>query len=150
MVHHGGGKMTVTLSPAHLGQVEIQVTTRGKKVEIEMKSQSDLAKSVIESRLSDLKQSLHGQDLHLSKVEVQVGREVARPMTGNSFTALAGGNQSFTGQNQHFSNGSHANTGRQLSSFNSPSTTATRSSIGHVSTVTARGAAGSGRVDIRI
>jgi flagellar hook-length control protein FliK len=75
MVHHGGGKMTVHLSPPELGQVEIHVTTRGKRVEVEMKSDNDLTKSAIEAASADLQQSLQSQDLTLSKLEVSVTRE---------------------------------------------------------------------------
>ena len=63
MVHHGNGKMTVSLNPPDLGQVEIHVTTRGKNVEISMKSEHDFAKSAIESSLGDLKASMEAQDL---------------------------------------------------------------------------------------
>ena len=103
MVHNGGGKMTVSLTPPHLGKVEIQVTTRGKKVEIAINSQNDLAKSVLESKLGDLKHSLHSHDLQLSKVEVQVGKDLARPsgsFGGSSFANLAGGNNAYQQQSQ--------------------------------------------------
>ena len=144
--------MTVTLTPPHLGQVEIQVTTRGKKVEIEMKSQSDLAKSVIESKLGDLKQSLQGHDLHLTKVEVNVGqgspRDPFRP--GNSFTSLAGGSQSFQ-QSQGFAN-QQSQAGRSFAQGNSPNSMQARTGSveSHPTKMAQRRARTPGRVDIRI
>jgi flagellar hook-length control protein FliK len=76
LVQQGGGKMTVSLTPPHLGQLEIQVTSKGKKVEIEMKSESAAAKSLLDSHIGELKNSLHGRDLVLSKVEVHVSHEL--------------------------------------------------------------------------
>ena len=61
LVHQGGGKMTVALNLPTLGRVEIEVTTRGKNVEIQMKSQSDLAKTALENKLDDLKHSMSTQ-----------------------------------------------------------------------------------------
>jgi len=71
----GGGKMTVALSPPELGKVEVQVTTRGKRVELKMTSDSSLAKSVLESGLGELRKQLEGQNLQLAHTEVQVSHE---------------------------------------------------------------------------
>ena len=78
MVHHGGGKMTVSLNPPALGHVEIQVTTRGRNVEIQMRSENNLAKSTLESQLGQLRHSMQVQDLNLSKLEVQVSHDMRR------------------------------------------------------------------------
>ncbi len=75
LVHQGGGKMTVSLNPPHLGQVEVQVTARGNKIEVAMKSESTHAKSILETHAADLKQSLQSHDLVLSKMDVQVNRD---------------------------------------------------------------------------
>src|SRR5690606_5972615 len=55
-----------------LGEMEIEVETRGNRVSIEMVSESPAAKALIESQLSDLKTAMMGQDLILSRVHVQV------------------------------------------------------------------------------
>jgi len=94
MIHQGGGRMTVSLTPPHLGQVEIQVTTRGKKVEIEMRPENDMAKSALESSLTDLKQSLHAKDLVLSKMDVQVARDVTPTTRDNGLPSFSAGGQS--------------------------------------------------------
>lgn len=70
-----GGSIKVSLTPPELGNVEVQVTTRGKRVEIKMMSDSSLAKSVLESGLGDLKRQLEGHNLQLARTEVQVSRE---------------------------------------------------------------------------
>lgn len=104
MIHQGGGRMTVHLSPPELGDVQIQVTARGKRVEIEMTSDNDMAKSIIESKLGDLKQSMQSQDLILSKMEVNVSHE-SSAFGESSFSNLSNGSgfqqsQQGSGNNQ--------------------------------------------------
>jgi flagellar hook-length control protein FliK len=65
--------MTVALNPPELGQMEIEVITRGGKVEIEMTSDNHLAKHLLEANLPELKRTLGIQDLDLARVEVNVG-----------------------------------------------------------------------------
>jgi len=88
LVHNGGGKMTVSLTPPDLGQVEIQVVTKGKNVEIKVKSDNDFAKMAIEGQVADLQQSLQNQDLNLSKIEVQVTREMSPSFMENQFAGF--------------------------------------------------------------
>lgn len=75
MVHHGGGRMTVSLSPPDLGEVEIAVTARGNRLEILVRSDNERTRGVLQEHLGDLKTALQSQDLILSKMEVQVSRE---------------------------------------------------------------------------
>lgn len=85
MVHKGGGRMTLSLTPPELGQVEIEVTTKGRNVEVSVKSDNDFAKAAIESQVADLQQSLQEHDLNLSKMEVQVSREMDPSFLENQF-----------------------------------------------------------------
>jgi len=89
MVHQGGGKMTLVLSPPELGQVEIQVSTKGKNVEVSVKSDNDFAKMAIEGQVADLQQSLQSQDLNLSKIEVHVSREMDPSFLENQFAGFS-------------------------------------------------------------
>ncbi|MEZ4750112.1 MAG: flagellar hook-length control protein FliK [Bdellovibrionota bacterium] len=131
LVHRGGGKMTVSLNPEHLGQMEIEVNAKGNRVSVEMISQSHSAKAAIESQLADLRTAMQSQDLILARVQVQVGNE---------------------GQWA-----SHANTGdgRSFQSTRRGPTVAApglrvaaTSPIRSIGTVT--GSAGTGRLDLRI
>ena len=148
MVQQGGGKMTVRLSPPDLGQVDIQVTTKGKRVEIEMRSTNDHAKTVLESKLSDLKTSLQSQDLILSKMEVHTNREGMKSL-GDLSSSTWNGNphQAYQhSQSQGFS-GSNRNGQGSFGQRNDQSLSA----IGQVSTTTgAMRAKQPGRVDVRI
>ncbi|MFM8269323.1 MAG: flagellar hook-length control protein FliK [Pseudomonadota bacterium] len=89
MVHQGGGKMTLMLTPPELGQVEIHVSTKGKNVEVSVKSDNDFAKMAIESQVADLQQSLQSQDLNLSKLEVHVSREMDPSFLENQYAGFS-------------------------------------------------------------
>jgi flagellar hook-length control protein FliK len=142
MVHHGGGKMTVALNPKELGHMEIEVTTRGKNVEISVKSENDFAKSAIEGKISELRHSIQSQDLHLSKMEVHVSRE--------GFKADLGGS-GFQGnpnrESQSFSRSSQGeNPWRNQESIASSRLSSVQASSMGVRAMSA----GNGRVDLRI
>lgn len=77
LAKNGGGTMKVTLNPPELGQVEVEVTTRGKQVQVELKSDSS-AKAIIESRLGELKASIQSHDLVVSKLEVNIDHELGK------------------------------------------------------------------------
>lgn len=146
MVHHGGGKMTVSLSPEDLGKVEIEVTARGKNVEIKVHSESDVAKSAIEGKFADLKHSLQTQDLNLSKLEVHVGTK-ADLDTGSTagFSNPQMNQQSYAQSQERFS--------QSEGHFRNNAQSSTRPNIAvaapMVSSMRSRAVA-PGRVDIRI
>lgn len=144
MARSGGGKMTVHLSPPELGQVQIQVTARGKNVEIEMTSDNDLTKSVLEGGLGDLKSSMQAQDLVLNKMEVHVSRESSSFGDGQ-FAGFA------QGQPQQFAHGSmdqrqSQSQGRPFAPESNPSSLTRMNAPAAVRQM----ASSSGRVDIRI
>ncbi len=75
LIQHGGGSMTVRLNPPDLGQVEIQVVAKGRRVEVDMTSDNEMTKSLIESQLGDLHKSIQGHDLQLARMEVHVAQD---------------------------------------------------------------------------
>ncbi len=137
--------MTVSLTPPHLGHVEIEVKTKGNNVEIEMTSQNSAAKSVIESSLHELRQSMQGEALHLSKMEVHVAQESSNQLNAGNFGGNQGGfreaSQNFQGQ---------PDTGRFNARFSQDSAP-TRGNLANGTPVaTSRVATAPGRVDLRI
>jgi len=150
MVHHGNGKMTVALNPPDLGQVEIHVTTKGKNVEVSMKSDNDFAKSAIESSLNDLKASMEAQDLNLTKLEVQVHRDLDKQIQ-NDFASNWANQDSAFQQSRGFNRENSSE-----SPWREPSGSASLKSIGASSRMGASSSSsramsvGDGRVDIRI
>lgn len=145
MFHQGGGKMTVHLSPPELGQVQIQVSSRGKRVEIEMKSDNDFGKSVLESKLGDLRQSLQSQDLVLSKMEVHVSRE-SSAFGESNFSNLSQGSGTF----QNPSHGFTENRQQERGFNGSRSNNAGRFSPAPIAPTRVGTSIGNGRVDVRI
>ena len=77
LAERGGGKITVSLNPPELGQVEIDVTAKGSNIEVSMRSDNELTKSMIESGMDDLKAALSSHDLVLTKSSVQVDRDMS-------------------------------------------------------------------------
>lgn len=148
LVHEGGGKMTLSLTPPELGQVEIQVVTKGKNVEIKVKSESDFAKTAIENQLGDLQQSLQNQDLNLSKIEVQVTKELSPSFMENQFAGFfQNGNNSYRNAGAYQERENQGTPWERRSSGSQPR------SIASVSTAEMPLRSGyreTGRVDIRI
>lgn len=148
LVHNGGGKMTVSLSPPELGQVEIQVVTKGKNVEIKVKSESDFAKTAIENQLGDLQQSLQNQDLNLSKIEVEVTREMSPSFLENQFSGF------FQNGNNPYRNAGtfqeRDNLGTPWERGSSGSQSKTIASISKTETALRSSYQETGRLDIRI
>lgn len=143
MAQAGGGRMTVALSPPELGKVEVQITTRGKRVEIKMTSDSSMAKSVLESGLGDLRKQLEGQNLTLGHTEVQVSRE----HFGSSLQQQTA-QQQFSGQHGGFQSSRDERGSQQGSGGFSRGESR---GVERVPTVAARRVASApGRVDVRI
>ncbi len=145
MVHNGGGKMTITLNPPSLGHVEVQVTTKGKNVEIQMKSSNDFAKAAIESHVAELKSSMQSQDLVLQKLDVHVNHDLGRNFSGAEFSQSQQGGNPYQ-QNQ---SGFREFQGGARSSFGNSNHSQT------VAPVSPRqewksASIGTGRVDIRV
>jgi flagellar hook-length control protein FliK len=150
MIHQGGGKMVVSLNPPELGQVEVQVVAKGKRIEIEMKSDSERTKTLLQNHVSDLKHSMQSHDLVLSKMDVQVARETSQPTSPEKMAANAGSNQ-FSGTFQQSfqersDSGRLAMLGGSQSQLSVGRTVPVLASSGRTGSVSAA----AGRVDLRI
>jgi flagellar hook-length control protein FliK len=150
MVHHGNGKMTVALNPPTLGQVEIHVTTRGKNVEISMKSENDFAKSAIESSIGDLKASMEAQDLNLTKMEVQVHRDLDKHIQGDFASNWVGQDAAFQQSRGFTRDNSPESPWREPSGSTNLKSIEASSRLGSISSTSRSMPVGDGRVDIRI
>ena len=150
MVHHGNGKMTVALNPPTLGQVEIHVTTRGKNVEISMKSENDFAKSAIEGSLSDLRSSMEAQDLNLTKMEVQVHRDFDKQVQGDFVSNWVGQDSAFQQSRGFNRDNSTESPWREPSDSASLKPIGMSSRLGSISSASRLASVGQGHVDIRI
>lgn len=141
MIHHGGGKMTIELTPPELGKIEVDVVTKGQHVEIKVRSDNDFAKVALEGSMGELKTAMEGQNLTLQKVEVQVGLEHGDMSQGGRFAMFSGNegqssNQSSRSWNEaegrsHY-RGLTSSAGRMESTMRAESAFASRPAAGGV------------------
>jgi len=75
MVGQGGGQVKFVLNPPELGHIEVQVSTKGKKVELKILSATETGKVALESRMFELKSTLESQNLNLEKADVQLASQ---------------------------------------------------------------------------
>lgn len=80
MVRDGGGEMKVTLKPEGLGEVAMKVSVHEGKVNVQMITESDEAKRLIERQLGELKASLTGQNLHVDAIKVDTATNLGKQM----------------------------------------------------------------------
>lgn len=80
MVHEGGGEMKVTLTPDGMGEVAMKVSVHEGKVQVQMITESDEAKKLIERQLGELKSSLHANDLKLDTIKIDTASNLGKQL----------------------------------------------------------------------
>ena len=70
LVNEGGGKVTVLLDPPEMGKLTIEVTTRGKHVELAIHADNDKTRAALEGGMADLQIAMQNVDLQLTHTEV--------------------------------------------------------------------------------
>lgn len=78
LVKNGGGEMKMQLKPEGVGDVTLKVAVKDGQVQIQMMTETDSAKKVLENNLDDLKTSLAQHKLHVDAVKIEVGGEMAK------------------------------------------------------------------------
>ena len=78
LVKAGGGEMKMQLKPEGVGDVTLKVAVKDGQVQIQMMTENDSAKKLLESNLDDLKTSLAQHKLHVDAVKIEVGGEMAK------------------------------------------------------------------------
>jgi len=76
----GGGEMRIRLKPDHLGELHVRVSAGGKsgsEIGLQIQASDERAKKILEESISSLRDSLSGQNLNLSKVDVQVAQQLS-------------------------------------------------------------------------
>lgn len=77
MIKKGGGEATVQMNPEGMGQVHLKVMVSEGRVNLELKTESNEAKKLIESNLGDLKASLSIHKLAVDHVKVDVNNQLS-------------------------------------------------------------------------
>lgn len=84
MVSRGGGEATMKLNPEGLGEVRLKVMVVNGRVNVEMAAQTNEAKQLIESSISDLRSSLSSHKLAVDHIKVDVGNQAQSDFTGGN------------------------------------------------------------------
>ncbi len=72
LIKKGGGEMKVKLSPEGLGDMHLKVMVENGKVNLQMATESNEAKKLFESSVSDLKNSLSAHKLSFDHIKIDV------------------------------------------------------------------------------
>lgn len=74
MIQKGGGEARMILNPEGLGEIHLKVMVKDGKVNVEIGTQNQEAKKLLESSIADLKTSLSTQKLSVEGVKVDLGQ----------------------------------------------------------------------------
>lgn len=80
MVRDGGGEMKVTLTPEGLGEVAMKVSVKEGKVNVQMITESDEAKRLIERSLGDLKSQLAQNQLQVMDIKIDTATNLGKQL----------------------------------------------------------------------
>lgn len=80
MVRDGGGEMKVKLNPEGLGEVAMRVNVENGKVSVQMVTESDEAKRLIERQMSELKSQLSSNNLQLETIKVDTASNLGKQL----------------------------------------------------------------------
>lgn len=78
LMKNGGGEMKMQLKPEGVGEVTLKVAVKDGQVAIQMMTENDSAKKILESNLDDLKTSLAQHKLHVDALKIEVGTDLAK------------------------------------------------------------------------
>lgn len=80
MIRDGGGDVKVILQPEGLGEVAMKVSVNGDKVNVEMITESDAAKKILEKGMADLKHHLQASQLNLESIKVDTASNMGQQL----------------------------------------------------------------------
>lgn len=85
LVKNGGGEMKVKMTPEGLGEIQLVVELKEGRVQLHMAAENKETKKMLESSISDLKESLSQQKISLDSVKVDsvVRTNVENQANGN-------------------------------------------------------------------
>jgi flagellar hook-length control protein FliK len=80
MLKRGGGEMKLEMSPEGMGQLHLKVAVENGRVNVQMVTETDSAKKMIENGLHELKASLAAHKLHVDRMQIDIGGEIQKHM----------------------------------------------------------------------
>jgi flagellar hook-length control protein FliK len=81
---NGGGEIQMDLKPEGVGKVRLKVSVEDGQVNIQMLTENETAKKMLEKGLGELKSSLAEHQLKVENLKVDVGAEIKKHMDQNS------------------------------------------------------------------
>jgi flagellar hook-length control protein FliK len=78
LLRNGGGEMKMQLKPEGVGEIHLKVAVKDGQVAVQMLTESDSAKKLLENGIEDLKTSLAQNKLHVDALKIEVGTEMAK------------------------------------------------------------------------
>jgi flagellar hook-length control protein FliK len=80
MVKRGGGEMKMEMKPEGMGAIQLRVNVENGQVNVQMLTESESAKHLLEKGLSELKSNLAQHELKVQSLSVDVGNDVKNKM----------------------------------------------------------------------
>lgn len=80
MIKRGGGEMKMEMKPEGMGAIQLRVNVENGNVNVQMLTESESAKHVLEKGLSELKSNLAAHELKVQSLSVDVGNDVKNQM----------------------------------------------------------------------
>ncbi len=80
MIKRGGGEMKMEMKPEGMGAIQLRVNVENGQVNVQMLTESESAKHLLEKGLSELKSSLAAHELKVQSLSVDVGNDVKNQM----------------------------------------------------------------------
>lgn len=102
LIERGGGQMKVQLRPEGLGQVELQVSVKDGKVDVQMLTDSQETKRLLETGFEDLKSGLAQHKLNVDNFKVDLSQKTDTQLDQNFNNANRENAREFLGQFREF------------------------------------------------
>lgn len=80
----GGGEMKMDLKPEGIGQVKLKISVEDGQVNIQMLTDNDASKRLLEKGLHELKSNLAAHELKVDTMKVDVGQDVKKHMDSSA------------------------------------------------------------------
>jgi flagellar hook-length control protein FliK len=84
MLRRGGGEMKIEMSPEGMGQIHLKVAVENGHVNLQMITESDAAKKMLENGLHELKAGLAAHKLHVERAQIEIGNEIQKQLDQQS------------------------------------------------------------------
>jgi flagellar hook-length control protein FliK len=79
----GGGEVKMDLKPEGMGQVRLKISVDNGQVNVQMLTETDAAKRLLEKGIHELRASLVAHELKVDNMKVDVGQELQKHMDSN-------------------------------------------------------------------